>query len=458
MNPRPIKLNSINSDFTKYADGKLSRKIDNIFHTRSYENKYGQKHADTDKIKNKTHQNTIYCSWHNLLKSITIKYATIFMVNTTDTEATETKALDTYTVGDIIEGTVIAVDRSVVYIDLSPIGTGIIYGREFIVAKDILRKTMVGDTISAQIIEMKTPEGYIDLSLKEARKAFIWSEAEESMKSKQAYEITVKNANRGGLVIEWNGVRGFLPASQLTEENYPKVLSRDKDSILNELKKFIDTKMTVTIENIDPANDTIIFSEHKDSKNKKRGAGSETKPAPEYKVGDIKNGIVTGVVDFGVFVTIDNTIEGLVHISEMDWGLVDDPRKFCTIGNQVQVKIIDIEDNKYSFSFKELHKNPWEEIHERHTVGDTVSGVIIKYGAFGAFASIKAGVSGLVHISNFKDEDDLRNSLEIGKTYEFVMTNLEPEEQKLTLVPKDRYDPNKETATEQKAKKTQEKK
>ena len=359
---------------------------------------------------------------------------------TPDTEEVAVKPPEAYAVGDVIEGVVVAVDRSVVYVDLSPIGTGIIYGREFSVAKDILRKIHVGDAISAQIIALETSDGYIDLSLKEARKAFIWGEAEESMRSKQVYEVTVKNANRGGLVIEWNGVRGFLPASQLTEEKYPKVLSRDKDSILSELKKFVDTKMMVTIESVDPANDTIIFSEHKDGAVKKGGADA-AHPTHTYQVGDIKNGIVTGVVDFGVFVTIDNTVEGLVHISEMDWGLVDDPRKFCTVGNQVQVKIIDIDGDKYSFSFKELHKNPWEEIHERHKVGDTVSGVVIKYGQFGAFASIKAGVSGLVHISNFADETDLRNSLEIGKTYEFVITNLEPKQQKLTLVPEDRYRP-----------------
>ena len=364
----------------------------------------------------------------------------------TDTETKATDTQDTHTVGAVVEGEVIAVNRSVVYINLSPFGTGIIYGREFTVAKDILRKTRVGDTISAQIIDLETPDGYIDLSLKEARKAFIWSEAEESLRTKQVYEVVIKNANRGGLVIEWNGVRGFLPASQLTEKNYPKVLSRDKDSILNELKKFIDTKMKVTIESVDPNSDTIIFSEYANGETGKKTSEEKMQKKNDYKVGDIKNGIVTGVVDFGVFVTIDNAVEGLVHISEMDWGLVDDPRKFCTIGNQVQVKIIEIEGDKYSFSFKELYKNPWEEILERHKVGDVVSGVVIKYGPFGAFASIKAGVSGLVHISNFTDEEDLRNTLEIGKTYEFVITNLKPKDQKLTLVPKDRYDPEKAEA------------
>ena len=340
-----------------------------------------------------------------------------------------------YSVGDVVEGSVIAIDRSIVYIDLSPVGTGIIYGREFAVVKDILRKIKPQDTISAQVIDPETSDGYVDLSLKEARKAFVWNEAREAAESKRIYEVTIKNANYGGLVIEWNGIRGFLPASQLTEKHYPKVLNGNKESILNELKKLVGEKLMVTIESTDPENDVLIFSEHKD----KSEANDEKQGGRAYKVGDIKSGVVSGVVDFGVFVTVDNAIEGLVHISEMDWGLVDDPRRFYNIGNQVQVKIIEIDDGKYSFSFKELHKNPWEDILDHHGVGDTVSGVVIKYEQFGAFASIKAGVSGLIHISNFADDDDLRTSLEIGKTYEFVITNLEPKGQKLTLVPKDRY-------------------
>lgn len=354
-----------------------------------------------------------------------------------ETQQVEQEPRTQYSIGDVVEGSVIAVDRSVVYIDLSPIGTGIIYGREFAVVKDILRKIKPHDTISAQVIDPSTPDGYIDLSLKEARKAFVWNEAKEAMENKTVQEVTIKSANYGGLVIEWNGIRGFLPASQLTEQHYPKVLNGNKEGILNELKKLVGEKLSVIIENIEPENDVLIFSEHK-SEQSADGA-KEKDGGVSYSVGDIKSGVVSGVVDFGVFVTVNNAIEGLVHISEMDWGLVDDPRRFYSIGNQVQVKIIAIEDGKYSFSFKELHKNPWEDILSHHKVGDTVSGVVIKYEQFGAFASIKAGVSGLVHISNFADDDDLRNSLEIGKTYEFVITNLEPKEQKLTLVPKDRY-------------------
>lgn len=179
-----------------------------------------------------------------------------------------------YSLGDTIEGKVIAVDRSTVYIDLAPIGTGIVYGREFSQAKDVLRNIKIGDVISANIIQLETEEGYIDLSLKEARKQRTWDEAEQAIIDKRPFDVMVKSANRGGLVVEWQGIRGFLPASQLTQENYPKAINGDKDTVLTELKKFIDKKITVTIENIDTENDTIIFSEHKGSVNDEKGGST----------------------------------------------------------------------------------------------------------------------------------------------------------------------------------------
>ena len=354
-----------------------------------------------------------------------------------DTETTMTKR--PYSNGDTVEGTVVAVDRSKVFVDLPPTSTGIIHGQEFTTAKDILRKVRIGNTISAKIIAIENRDGYVDLSLKEARKAHLWAEAEEALQEKRMHSVIVKAANRGGLVINWKGVRGFLPASQLKEECH-KTPGGDRDGLLGELRKYVGKEITVVIENLNHENETIIFSEHKD------GAGSESADGKKanakirnIKVGDVRSGIVTGVVDFGVFVTIDNVVEGLVHISEMDWGLVDDPHKFYSTGNQVQVKVIGIEEEKYSFSFKELYKNPWEDAKDRYKVGDTASGVVIKYGSPGAFASIEAGISGLVHISNFEDANDLREALEIGKVYDFVITNLEPKDQKLTLVPKDKY-------------------
>ena len=350
----------------------------------------------------------------------------------------------TLAVGDVVEGKVLAIDRNTIYIDLPPVGTGIIYGREFLIAKDILSKTHVGDTIKAKIIALETSDGkYIDLSLKEARQALIWAEAEEAMRTNRVYEVVSKSANRGGLIISWNGIRGFLPASQLSEEHYPKILSANKDAILTELNKLVGEKISVTIMDINPKEEHLILSEHTDKK-VQREDGTVISETPVLAVGDIKIGVVTGVVDFGIFVKIDSNSEGLVHISEMDWGLVDDPHRFYSVGDQVTVKVIELQDDKYSFSIKALRKNPWETVSEKYSVNDTVTGVVLKYNTHGVFASIEAGVSGLVHISCFKDEEDLRQSLEIGKTYEFVITHLNSEEQKLTLVPKNKHKENKD--------------
>ena len=139
--------------------------------------------------------------------------------------------------GDIVEGPVINIEKAAVYIDLAPYGTGIIYGKEFITARDIIKKINIGDSVAAKVVDLNNKEGYIELSLKEARQALIWSEAEEAIKSKKTLELPVMEANKGGLIIAWQGISGFLPASQLKAEHYPRVADGDKDRILEELKK-----------------------------------------------------------------------------------------------------------------------------------------------------------------------------------------------------------------------------
>ena len=125
--------------------------------------------------------------------------------------------------GDLVEGSVIALDKARIFVDLSPFGTGIIYGREFINARDVIRKINVGDTIAAKIVDPENKDGYVELSLKEARQAMIWNEAEEAIKDKRILELQVKEANKGGLILEWQGLQGFLPASQLSSDHYPKL-------------------------------------------------------------------------------------------------------------------------------------------------------------------------------------------------------------------------------------------
>lgn len=330
--------------------------------------------------------------------------------------------------GDLIEGTIIELVRGRLYVDLPPFGTGIIYGREYLNAADVLRKSNPGDTITARVVDPAGLDGYIELSLKEARQAAIWSEAEQAIVAQTIYNLTVDEANKGGLILSWQGIQGFLPASQLTKDHYPRVPEGDKDKIFAELLKLVGTTLPVRIITADPKEGKLIFTER---------AGEEEQEKAnlidKYQVGDEVVGEVTGAVDFGVFVKLEQGLEGLVHISELDWGLVEDPRSFLPVGEQVRVKVIEIKDGKVSLSIKALKENPWKAASDKYKKGQEVSGVIIKYNKHGALASIEEGVAGLVHISEFASPSELRDALELGKSYPFTISLFEPKDQRMTL-------------------------
>jgi len=327
----------------------------------------------------------------------------------------------------IVDGTVIAIAKNSIFVDLAPWGTGIIFGREYINARDLIKKINIGDKITGKILGSDNKEGYIEISLKEAKQALTWSEAEEAIRDKKIFELPVKEANKGGLMLIWQGITGFLPASQLKTEHYPRISDGDKDRILDELRKLVGQKLSVAIIGVNAKEGKLIFSE-------KDPEGSEKeKMIDKYTLGDELNGEVTGIVDFGIFVKIDEGLEGLVHISEIDWGLVDDPHKFAKVGDKIKVKVIEIKDGKISLSIKAMKDNPWTEASKKYKKDDVVSGVVIKFNKHGALASIEEGVAGLVHVSEFGTEEKLREKIELGKTYNFKINIFDPKEQKMAL-------------------------
>ncbi len=330
--------------------------------------------------------------------------------------------------GDLVEGTIIELVRGRLYVDLPPFGTGIIYGREYLNAADVLRKANPGDTITAKVVDPSGLDGYIELSLKEARQAAIWGEAEQAIAAQTIYTLTVEEANKGGLILSWQGIQGFLPASQLAKEHYPRVPEGDKDKIFSELLKLQGIPLSVRIITADAKEGKLIFSERAGDEEQEKASLID-----KYQVGDVLEGEVTGAVDFGVFVKLEPGLEGLVHISELDWGLVEDPRALFSVGDRTQVKVIEVKDGKVSLSVKALRENPWKVASEKYKKGMDVQGVVIKYNKHGALASIEEGVAGLVHISEFESPAALRDALELGKTYPFSITLFEPKDQRMTL-------------------------
>ena len=260
------------------------------------------------------------------------------------------------------------------------------------------------------------------------------------MKDKKVLSIAVKEANRGGLMVNWQGLSGFLPVSQLSEEHYPNVSGGDKGRILNELEKLVGEKLNLVIITADPAEKTLILSEKgvdTDASSKKTSDRKTKKVSGDmmekYSIGDILEAKIIGVVDFGIFVKLPAGDEGLVHISEISWSLIGDPKSIYNIGDEVTVKVIEINKDKVSLSIKALVENPWKNVTGKYVKGDTVKAVVIKISDHGALVSVEEGIYGLVHVSEFKDIDELRQSLGLGSNYNFKIKIFDVESEKMTL-------------------------
>jgi len=368
-------------------------------------------------------------------------------------------------VGNVIEGTVIEVGTNAIYLDIDPFGTGIVLGREI---KDGMGsgKLKVGNTVTATITDLENEDGYIELSIREASYEKAWEDLESKRDTQEKVATKVLSANKGGLLIEINGISGFLPVSQLSGKNYPRVEDGDKNKILTLLKKLVSQELEVRILDADRETQKLIVSEKAAQKEKDREVISG------LQIGDVVEGEISGVVDFGAFVkffapdinitslTEEDKLEGLVHISELAWQLIENPRDIVKVGQKVKAQIIGIDNDKISLSMRALEKDPWTVL--KHKVGDVVKGTVNKINHFGAFVYLNKDIHGLAHISEMsemypgKNIDDL---IKVGQVYDWKILSIEPKEHRmgLALVDKNAEKPAKKEKTEEKKEKKAEK-
>ncbi len=331
--------------------------------------------------------------------------------------------------GDVVEGTVIAAEKHEVWLDLGARGTGLVVGREIEHSQDI----KPGDTISASVLDPEDDRGYAILSLKKVAKEKGWESLEERMAKGEVFGVSAFDANKGGLLIEVDGIRGFLPVSQLSAENYPRVSGADKDEILHRLNSLVGKTLEVRVLDLNRRDNKLILSE----KAAKR-EDTESKVS-KMTVGDVVEGVATGVVDFGIFVNV-NGVEGLVHISEIAWDRVDNPSSYVKVGDKVQAKIISIDRDKLSLSMKQLMPDPWIKDAASYKVGDEASGKITRITPFGAFVQVTPAIEALVHISELSDShvEDPSSLVKLGETKKFRIIAIDPESHKLSLSLKSR--------------------
>ena len=351
-------------------------------------------------------------------------------------------------IGDIIEGKVIGKGKASVFFDLGALGAGIIYGKEFYESKRALKNLNVGDAMLTKIIDLENDEGYIELSLAKASKEIAWETLTQKFDSGEPFLAKILGANKGGLLAEVSGVPAFLPASQLSSANYPKVEDGDNQKILKSLQKLVGKELEVKIFDLDQRENKLILSE-KTKENEKIREVLKT-----FAVGDIIEGEITGVVNFGAFIKFNlpandsaatndthgeapTVLEGLIHISELDWQLIKDPSEIVKVGQKVKAKIIDISNGKVSLSLKALKEDPWTSITVKK--GDTIKGKVTKFNPFGAFVQLQsqndtAGIiQGLCHISEFGSQIKMEEFLKLNEEYNFQILSLDAKEHKMSL-------------------------
>jgi len=348
-------------------------------------------------------------------------------------------------VGEIIEGQIIGKERSSVFLDLGPLGTGVIYGKELQEAKDTLKDLKIGDSAFVKIVDLENEEGYIELSLKQAGQELTWEALKQKKEKNETLKVKILGANKGGLLTEISGIPAFLPVSQLSPEHYPRVEGGDSSKILRVLQKFIGKELEVKILDFSQKEEKFIASRMGKKIlptgvkrvlilcEKAKEIEKIKESLKKYKVGDVVEGEISGLVDFGAFIVFGKGLEGLIHISEFDWKIIQDPSEVVKVGQKIRAKIIEISDNKVFLSLKALKKDPWENIEKKYKKGDVVSAKVTKFNPFGAFVQITPKIQGLIHVSEFGTKSKMEKAIETDKKYDFQILSIDPKEHRMSL-------------------------
>ena len=330
--------------------------------------------------------------------------------------------------GQVIEGLITDITKRMVLVDIGGKTEGMVVDKEFDAVKDMIEDMAVGDIIKVYVSSPENDRGQILLSLRRAAADRKWEQFEEYLGTGQTIRVQGIEVNRGGLIVQTEGVRGFVPSSQFGQD------------YLGNMDKLVGETFKVKVIEVDKEKNRLIFSERHvseaDALAQKAVALSTVKPNDNYE------GVVSGIMPFGVFVTVDiplkddkksdiGKVEGLIHISEISWKKVDDPNNHFKVGDKVKVMVLSINEDsgKLNLSVKRLGNDPWKEIDKRYVIGNKVVGKITRIAPFGIFVTLEPGVDGLIHVSKVPAGDELK----VGDKVDVFVESLEPENRRMSL-------------------------
>ena len=331
--------------------------------------------------------------------------------------------------GDLVTGKVISADRREVRVDIGGVLIGVVRGTELFAESREYNDLKVGAEVEGTVLELENENGEMELSFRLAGSQRVWDKMRKLMKDGIAIKAKITAANKGGLLMQVDAVPGFMPVSQLSPDNYPRVAGGDKNRILEKLREMINKELEVKVIDVDEKEEKLIVSE--------RAVWEDSQKAvlEQYKVGDSVDGEVSALTSFGAFVKFGEGLEGLVHISEIAWQRIDHPRDILKVGDQIKAQIIQLDRSKIYLSIKRTQDDPWKKVKEKYKVGDKVKGKIVKVEQFGLMVALDKEIHGLAHISELADEPitNIADKFKIGQDMEFEVVSLEPTEHRLGL-------------------------
>ncbi len=328
--------------------------------------------------------------------------------------------------GDTVKGLITAKSKKMLSIDIGAKTEGLVIEKEFDMASDYVEELEVGQEIEAVVVSTESNQGQILLSLKKAAQDAKWEYFEDAFKKDQALEAKGIDVNKGGLIVVVNGVRGFVPSSQFGKELVGKYMQLKGKTV------------QVKVIEVDREKNRLIFSERHVSEADE--IAQKDKALSKVKVAEIYEGVVSGVMPFGLFVTVEvpvdeagavGHIEGLVHISEISWEKVSHPKEYHKVGDRIKVRVLGVDENtgKLNLSIKQLSDDPWKGIDKKYQPGMSLTGTVSRVETFGVFINVEAGVDGLVHSSKLDPSQQFKK----GDQVTVHVENVDPEQHRMSL-------------------------
>lgn len=328
--------------------------------------------------------------------------------------------------GETITGLVTGITRKAVQVDIGAKTEGLVAEKEYEIARDFVETLKIGDEIEVYVMTDENEKGQIMLSLRRAMFDKLWNMLDDYLENDKEVQVKGVEVNRGGMIVKWQGLRGFVPSSQFGAQyagNFAELMNKS---------------FSVKPIEVDREKNRLIFSE----KHVSEAAVMEQREQALKAVskGEVMNGKVTGVLSFGAFVAVEVpvkegkvTVEGLVHISEISWEKVDDIHKYLKIGDEVKVKVLGVEEGtgKLNLSVKQLLPDPWSVVAQKYAAGTTVKGTVSRTAPFGTFINFEPGVDGLIHISKASQFGELK----AGEKIEVLVESVDPEHRRMSLGP-----------------------